>query len=272
MSQHPFILTPNSLTIILNGQNYVVNSNHENWAKIKTSLSKSADALIDLIDTAKAIGGWSAGNITVKHGQVFYKGEVVHGLIVDRILSFIKQNISPAPLINFLNNLLDNPSRRSVDQLYAFLEHGGMPITPDGHFLAYKGVRNDYLDCHSRKFKNTVGSKIVMPRNAVCDDPTLGCSYGFHVGSESYATSFGDRTVIVKVNPANVVSVPHDCNFQKLRTCAYEVVGEYEQTLNDTYYNDGSASDDDEVYGVKPSGDKFWNVRDSYGRFAAKNN
>lgn len=273
MNIHPFILTPNSLVILLNGKNYVVNASHENWEKIVAALGKvvSADTLVNLIDTAKAISGWSAGNVEVEHGQVFYKGEVVHGLIVERILAFIKQKISPVPLMRFLDNLYDNPSKRSVDQLYPFLEHGNMPITPDGCFLSYKGVRRDYQDVHSGKFSNKVGSKIVMPRNAVCDDPDKGCSYGFHVGSLEYASGWGDRVVIVKVNPKNCVSVPKDHSFQKLRTCAYEVVGDYTAPMDNTYSDDGSGDDlDDEIYGVKPSGDKFWNVRDSSGKFAAK--
>ena len=41
------------------------------------------------------------------------------------------------------------------------------------------------------------------------------------------------KVVIVKVNPKDVVSVPHDCNCQKLRTCAYTVVAEHIGTLGD---------------------------------------
>jgi hypothetical protein len=36
----------------------------------------------------------------------------------------------------------------------------------------------------------------------------------------------GDRTVIVKINPADVVSIPSDYNDAKGRACRYEVVGE----------------------------------------------
>lgn len=34
--------------------------------------------------------------------------------------------------------------------------------------------------------------------------------------------------MIVKVNPVDAVSVPHDCKYQKLRVCKYEVVSEME--------------------------------------------
>ena len=36
----------------------------------------------------------------------------------------------------------------------------------------------------------------------------------------------GDRMVAVKINPADVVSVPSDYGNQKLRTCRYEVMFE----------------------------------------------
>lgn len=188
------------------------------------------------------------------------------------------------PLLKFLDNLMDNPSRRSVNELYSFLEHGNMPITPDGHFLGYKSVRPDMTDHYSGKFDNNIGQVLEMPRNAVCDDANHGCSYGFHVGSLEYATNFGGsdrKVVIVKVNPADVVSVPHDCDFQKMRTSRYEVVGTYDAPLPNNYYDGYDEGDedsdevlysdyDDETYGHKPNGDFYFKVRDAKGRFVAK--
>jgi len=34
--------------------------------------------------------------------------------------------------------------------------------------------------------------------------------------------------MVVEINPADVVSVPYDCECQKLRTSEYKVVGHYE--------------------------------------------
>jgi len=152
-----------------------------------------------------------------------------------------------------LSKVLQNPSRRAVQELYKFLEHGQMPLTPTGNFLAYKSVNENYKDWYSGKFSNTVGSEHTMARNDVCDDPDLGCSYGFHVGTLAYATEFNrgsNRLMIVEVDPSDVVSVPHDCQNQKLRTAKYKVVGEFEKPLaNDyssQYNNDDDESDDDD--------------------------
>ena len=121
------------------------------------------------------------------------------------------------PMIKFLDNLMENPSKKSVDELYSFLEYGNLPITPDGCFLAYKGVTTDFKDCHTRSFDNSVGAINEMPRNQVNDDPNAACSVGFHVGTFNYARGFGQETTIVKVDPADAVSVPHDHSCEKLR-------------------------------------------------------
>jgi hypothetical protein len=285
----PYILTDNSLTAILNGTPYTIQSSHENWANVIEAIKQgvSEDELLDLIDTASVVSDWSEGSVEVIDGHVYFNGEVVHGTIVDKILAFIKDGISPTPLVKFLTRLMQNPSRRSVTELYSFLEHGNMPITPDGHFLGYKSVRSDWTDHYSGKFSNKVGEILEMPRNSVCDDANRGCSYGFHVGSLEYATNFGGndrKVVIVKVDPADVVSVPHDCDFQKMRTSRYEVVGVFDAPLPNGYYDGYDDADEDsdedyeeeyssydgETYGVKPNGDRFHNVRDSKGRFVAK--
>jgi hypothetical protein len=52
--------------------------------------------------------------------------------------------------------------------------------------------------------------------------------------------------MIVEINPADVVSIPTDCQFQKLRTCKYKVVGEYEIDLTDPMYASRFQTDDDD--------------------------
>jgi len=164
----------------------------------------------------------------------------------------MKAKLPVKPLLNFLSKVLENPSRRAVQELYKFLEHGQMPLTPAGNFLAYKSVREDYKDWYSNKFLNTIGSEHTMARNDVCDDPDLGCSYGFHVGTLGYATEFNrgaNRLMIVEVDPSDVVSVPHDCQNQKLRTAKYKVVGEFEKPLANDYssqYNNDEDEDEDD--------------------------
>ena len=73
------------------------------------------------------------------------KVKVIHNHVVGRILDFMREGLPYKPLTRFVEKLMENPSRRAVNELYAFLEHKNMPLTPDGNFLAYKGVRERLL-------------------------------------------------------------------------------------------------------------------------------
>ena len=102
-----------------------------------------------------------------------------------------------------------------------------LPVTIDGHFLAYKKVRDNYKDCHTGKFNNHPGETVRMPRSEVDADRTVTCSRGLHVCSGGYLSNFGGtRTMLVKVHPKNVVSVPIDYKNSKMRLCEYYVVKE----------------------------------------------
>ena len=114
-----------------------------------------------------------------------------------------------------------------------------MPLTPDGDFLAYKSVRADFKDWYSGEHDFSIGQVREMARNQVCDNADIGCSAGYHAGSEEYAKSFngGGNLVIVKINPADVVSVPTDCECQKLRASRLEVVALYRKALDKELYD-----------------------------------
>lgn len=162
-------------------------------------------------------------------------------------------------LCRFIGHLDRNPSKRSVESLYDWVEANGLTINTDGFIVAYKGVGNDGLSIHSGtaavdgvvyngRIPNRVGSVVTMPRNEVHDDPRVGCHTGLHVGSHGYASSFGARLLTCVVDPADVVSVPTDCGAAKMRVCRYTVVSineakaSYPHTVVEDY--DDYADDD----------------------------
>ena len=121
-----------------------------------------------------------------------------------------------------------------MDELYGYLEANNQPITEDGCFIAYKRVRLNYKDIHSGTMDNSVGKTPSMDRGEVNDDREVTCSTGLHFCGMSYLKHFpGGRIVIVKVNPADVVSIPKDYNAAKGRACKYEVIGELENDLEE---------------------------------------
>jgi len=250
------IISPDPVTgfinIVIDGKNYNIQASHPKFSDAITSIvNNDYDEFMNIVDPASKLSKLYASyeGIEVKDGSLYVFEEQVHGVIAERILGLLNIGLDCTNVFKFILKLNLNPSKRAVDELYTFLEHKNLPLTDTGNFLAYKAVRNNFTDKHTGKFLNTVDSVLEMPRNKVDDNKEVGCSYGFHAGTVEYALGFAcgdDKLVLVEINPADVVSIPTDCNFQKLRTCKYKVVGEYERPLEEAIYPSRYETDNDD--------------------------
>lgn len=249
----PFVQTKSGLTVYLDGEAICISSDNANYEKIFENLvssNPSIATLKSLLDFPQYVSKYTGGLVTIEGDEVKYFGTVVHNSLTVRILDLMKKNKSIDYLVNFMNNLMLNPSYRAVNGLFDFLENCSLPITPDGCFLAYKKVDKHYQSIHPNpdgtKVDNSIGARPKMSRNLVNEDPEQTCAEGLHCCSFKYLRSYGnsssDRVIIVKVNPKDVVSVPKDYNNQKMRVCEYEVVSEVpndrETELKDKYTTD----------------------------------
>ena len=240
------------ITVVLDGERHSINAGNTLFSKaLDAYKADDWDTFVACVNPTIRLKSLYASyeGIEVKDGNLYVFGDPVHSTLANRVLSFLEHGLDCVHLFKFILKLNLNPSKRAVDELYTFLEHRALPITDNGNFLAYKAVRADYTDKHTGKFLNTVDAVLEMPRNKVDDDKNVGCSYGFHAGTVEYAKDFMDRAghlMIVEINPADVVSIPTDCQFQKLRTCKYKVVGEYEIDLTDPVYASRFQTDDDD--------------------------
>lgn len=228
----PFTISADSLTALVDGRIYTIPSNDPSFADAKAHLRGEHDveAFINIIDKPKMIAAKSGGLVEVSDGEVLYQGAPLHNTLTDKLLSMLSEGFDITPWKNFLENLMKNPSYKSRESLYDFLEHFSAPITEDGCFIAFKRVRPDFKDIHSGTFDNSPGTTVVMDRTQVDDDSRRTCSSGLHVAASSYLDGFASwensKTVVVKVNPRDVVAVPHDYNYSKMRVCQYEVIAE----------------------------------------------
>lgn len=234
---YPYLIQGNNVVIVVDNKSYTINKTHLAYQKLVDAIKASDWASIkDLVDPKQVVLNYGTGNVTIDGEVLKWQGTVMDNSLATRMIQMLKEGFPIEPMVNFMENLMSNPSYRAVTELYGFLEKCNLPITPDGHFLAYKKVRANYLDVHSGTMDNSVGKVVSMPRNLVNDDKDKTCSAGLHFCSQSYLTSFGgDKTVILKINPRDVVSIPTDYNDAKGRACRYEVIGELAVAPNDAF-------------------------------------
>ncbi len=225
-----FLKQGDQILIGVNGRTITVGPDHPNYNAVLEAIDTGdTKSLPTLADVSSTVREYSRGHITIDNGDVYYNGNVLHNVICDKLVDMLKAEEDIDPLVLFLENILDNPSKSAIAEMYLFMDANGLPITPDGYFLAYKYVSGDFKDCRTGTFDNSVGAVVEMDRSDCDDDRTQTCSTGLHFCGLSYLSSFsGAHTMILKINPRDVVSIPNDYNNAKGRCCRYEVVGEHE--------------------------------------------
>lgn len=257
-----------SVTVFHKGHVYVAGAAHLNFPAIIGALETGADpqAVLDLFDLGGSIArrfraasrrltqvtGWgedavksAAEKIEVRHGQILWDDQPVHGALADTILAYYRTESEDfLPLVRFMSNIMDNPNAHSRSALYDWMKHLNFNIDDEGYLLAYKGVRDEgngvLLSINQGSgivngepangcLRNDVGNVVTMPRESVEHNPAAACSTGLHVGTWDYAFSYGNpecggSMIEVRIHPRDIVSVPTDSDGQKMRCCGYTVV------------------------------------------------
>lgn len=226
---------------VVAGKTYVFGRSHAHYDRLLHCMrANNVEHFEVLHDLGAAMESYCQGACKISGDKLVWDGHPMPDLFTERVTDMRGQGVDFTPMLNFLDNLSDNPSDKSVVELFDFMQHKDLPLTPDGHFLAYKAVRGDFRDKYSGTIDNSVGSVCEVSRSEVNQNRDQHCGSGLHVGSIDYVLGYGsgftrngdtvdfkdggDQIVVCKVNPRDVVSVPSDARFQKLRTCRYEVV------------------------------------------------
>lgn len=260
----PYIVQGSNITVVIGTTPHTVSKSHIAYNKLLAAIKAGEwETVQDIIEPKQVVLDFGQGNVSIQGDKIFWKGREMHNALTKRMVSMIQEDFPVDPLVAFMENLMENPSKRAVNELYGFLEKNTLPITSDGCFLAYKKVRQDYLDCHSGTVlnkpaaymtdedraaleeaagkNNEVTVEVVdgvtvvsMERNLVDDDQNRTCSTGLHFCSKDYLNHFGgERIVILKINPRDVVSIPNDYNDSKGRCARYEIVDEIDKDKAD---------------------------------------
>lgn len=223
---------------------YVASLEHPMFDDIVAALRENAparsiinmfDAKTGLVDRFKSLS--KTLKIDSNTNQIFYEGRQLHGSLADTVARFYyEKHQNFEPLVKFLDKVMLNPSDHSRENLYRWLAKHNFSIDADGDLIAYKGLKADMGSIHAGgayvdgvwvngSVPNLPGTTISMLRDKVQFNPAIGCSVGLHAGNYRYANSFAQGAlVLVKINPADVVSVPTDSNDEKMRVSRYYVV------------------------------------------------
>lgn len=269
-----------NITVFVPGQSpLVAHSSHPNFDTIVKGVLADDPSVVDLFDMAKTVAtrfDKLSERVSAAHGRLYFDGEEVNNTLSTQVVRFLNEGVKNwKPLVLFFENVQQNPNEHSREQLYTWLNDRDFTITEDGMIVGYKGVRptadggfesinrgKAIVDgqVHTGAIPNHAGAVVEMPRNEVTHNPADGCSTGLHVGTYEYANSFAQGALLeVHVNPRDVVSVPTDCDWQKMRVCRYTVV----DTIDAPYtsparWNEDEYGDEDWGWGEEDDGNECY--------------
>jgi hypothetical protein len=278
-----FTKTSDGITLFVNAKVYTVSSADSRfltlWQAVKKSdLKEITNILENKTPLEKVVDKVNQAGLTVdQNGNLVYKGINFNNSLSKTIVDYYNDGAPFKYLLNFLDRLIENPLVKAmgnkelmaslglsenqldkfIDDFYAFISHGNLPITPEGNFLAYKVVDSTFWSKRGGSMKllsgtvddtgkilNAPGQYIRCERNEVDPNRAKDCSYGLHVGALTYSGpggsyyNQGDKTVIVSVSPTDVIAVPLDYGRSKMRVSAYTVIQEYVAPLDNTAQNE----------------------------------
>jgi hypothetical protein len=138
-----------------------------------------------------------------------------------------------------MENIADNPNENSRNQLFDWLERHHLAIDEDGFVVCFKGVSAEYkpsrngpgivngVDMGANALLDySPGNTVSIERSKCDENPNIHCSVGLHVANRRFAENHMIKTVEVRVNPRDFVSVTNDSSREKIRCCRLRVVGD----------------------------------------------
>lgn len=239
-----------SVTFLDDGSSFTSRSTDRYFnAALTAAHGDNLDAMEAVINPAKKAAAFTSSykEIEIRDGEITFSKTPIRGKLVDHILNCIGFDKPIDALIKALHKLQANPNPNVRRHLWAFADRNNLGVTEDGDFMFYKHVDHDYwswythgknpaqvasienpdqvFEVESGRIPYLNGTVVTQDRKFVDPDPDRGCSHGLHVGAYGYHIWSNCRTLVVTVDPQDVVAVPHN-NSLALRVCKMTVVGE----------------------------------------------
>lgn len=227
----PYRISSDAISVYFNGQMKLVSKTDSRYEDVANAIrNENYDEVANLLDVKGKLISETNGGLYLMNGCLRAgAGFVVPPMLTERILHMVREGFSIDRLAKFLEKVHSNPISTAMPELYGFLDKCDLPICEDGDFLAYKMVDSNFKDLWTHTMDNSVGAIVEMDRDKVDTDCTRGCSTGLHFCSVSYLSGYGSRdrgdvVIVLKINPADVMSIPKEYHLDKGRACRYEVI------------------------------------------------
>lgn len=238
---------PQDVSVFIGSMNFVATRAHPHFAEILQYLSnleggpEDPDHIQELFDVSVVIGQKFAPlseRVSTMNGHIFFDAQEVHDVVAETIVKFQQNSLDFMPLVFFMEKIATNPTNHSRENLFRWMQRFDFALFPDGDIVCYKGVNkqgSEFFSSSSGRayvngqlwtgvIPNQPGTVVEMPRDEVAHDPRHPCSVGLHVANWRFARNFASHTLLIKVNPRDVVSVPTDSSGEKMRVCRYRIV------------------------------------------------
>ena len=244
----PFLIAAAPRSVLFTtptGQTHVLTASHPHFA-VASNLVRAAEAarrdgdpnvvaavmlllsnLAGLSTAGRAIKAQATGGVD-RHGrfvvtdqQVQLDGEVLRSPVADRVLWMKQQGLDFSPLLAFAANLMENPARRPVEDLFDYVDSRGLAIDAEGYVLAYEAL-GEPVDPETGP--RDEGRTVTVRRNRTEEDPLRPCPTSLKVGPFPVGSALpaGSLLPVVRVHPRDVVAVPVGTG--PLRCCAMSVI------------------------------------------------
>lgn len=202
-------------------------------------LTKSEAAVAEIMDNARPSSSPHFSTPDVKGEEettviaVLADNTIIPGCeaLLDQAQAVAEGVSSGTGMENFMRRAGMIKRGHSVEDLLKFIQKGELPIADDGCVLVYKllnrtSVEGEFVDVHSGRVKQRVGSRVHMAEHLVDARRSQDCSNGLHVARRDYLSSFsGDVCVLAKLAPEDVIAVPQ-YDARKLRAKGYTIIAE----------------------------------------------
>lgn len=224
------IVSNSGLTVVFDDGPRMIHKSSPGYASALEALaSQDTEGLRLIMDPRHALSKFSNGDIAFNvDGSISVDSQPIGEHCSSLLIAFQKNKLPWEGLAAYISNRAKNPSERAKLDLDAFLKAEELPITNDGCFLALKLFTNDWIDSDTGDYIGAPGKSISFPREKIDRKLKRGAEKGFSAGSKYYVdynSTFVGKTVIVKINPADVIGT-YTTPVREAICCKYTIVKE----------------------------------------------